>query len=298
MNYWLGVAAMTGIYMIAILGVSILTGFTGLFSLGHAGFMAVGGYISGIITKTFDLPIPVGIVLGIIGAITLGIIIGYPTLKLRGDYFIIATLGIGEAILLIIQNMVGLTGGPIGYTDLKPIAGIKGFFIIMTVVLLVIVFCFHFIRSKHGRNLAAIKENELAAETVGINIYRYKMLAMIISCALCGLAGGMLGHYMQYLHPSMFSATRSNELVIAVFLGGSGSLTGSIIAACILMPLPEFLRFGSAQEWRMVFYGLAIVLVILFRPRGLMGNNELSVDLLKSTGQKITGFFSGRGMKT
>jgi branched-chain amino acid transport system permease protein len=282
MNYWLGVSIITAIFMIAILGVSILTGFTGLFSLGHAGFMAIGAYVSGIVTKTFNLPIGVGLLCAMAGSLLIGLLIGRPTLKLKGDYFIIATLGIGEAINLIAQNWVSVTGGPYGLTEVPSLTGMKAFYIVWGIAVMVIIFCSRFIRSKHGRNLIAIREDEIAAETVGINIYKYKMLSFGISCVLCGLAGALLGHYMKYVHPSMFSAMRSNELVINVILGGSGSLTGSIIASCILVPLPEFLRFGSAQEWRLVFYGLAVVLVILFRPTGLMGHRELEINDIKN----------------
>jgi branched-chain amino acid transport system permease protein len=295
MSYSIGVITVTCIYMIAVLGVSILTGFTGLFSLGHAGFMAIGGYVSGILSRAYGVPMPMAILLGMAGAVLVGLLIGYPSLKLKGDYFIIATLGIGEAILLLIQNMNELTGGAIGYTDLQPINGMKGFYLIMSITVVCIVFCAHFTQSKIGRNLLAIREDDLAAETVGIYVYRHKMLAMGISCALCGLSGALLGHYMSFLHPSMFSGTRSNELVICVFLGGAGSLTGSIVAACILLPLPEILRtfFGSRQiqEWRMVFYGIAVVLVILFRPQGLMGNYEFSLSRLSGWFVKIV---SGR----
>ena len=118
----------------------------------------------------------------------------------------------------------------------------------------------------------------MAALTVGIDVYRYKMISMGFSCALCGLAGGLLAHYMTNVNPAMFTSVKSNELVIAVVLGGRGSLTGAILAAAILTPLPEFLRFGSAQEWRLILYGLTIVLVILFRPTGLYGDREFSIS--------------------
>lgn len=274
MNYWLGVATLTGIYMIAILGVSVLTGFTGLFSMGHAGFMAIGAYTSALVTKTFHLPVPVGLACGMAAALAIGLIIGYPTLKLKGDYFVIATLGIGEVTKLIIENLPSVTGGARGLTDVPKGAS----FPTVLCLLVVIIWGLHnFIRSKHGRNCIAVREEELATASIGASVANYKMLAMGISCALCGISGALLAHYMHYLNPTMFNMVKSDELVMTVILGGCGSLTGTVIASMILVPLPEILRFGSVQEWRMVFYGLLVVLVIIFKPSGLMGTKELSI---------------------
>ena len=186
MNYWMGVATLTGIYMIAILGVSILTGFTGLFSMGHAGFMAIGAYTSALITKTFHVPILVGVFCGMFTALAIGLIIGYPTLKLKGDYFVIATLGIGEVTKLIIENLPDLTGGARGLTDVP-----KGatFPVVLSFLVVIVWGLRNFLRSKHGRNCIAVREEELATASIGANVANYKMLAMGISCALCGISG-------------------------------------------------------------------------------------------------------------
>lgn len=277
MTYWLGVAVQTSIFMIAIIGVSVLCGFTGLFTLGHAGFMAIGAYTSAILVKSFNLPIIVGVLAGAALATVVGLIIGAPTLRINGDYFIIATLGIGEAIYLLAQYLIPVTGGPYGFMNYRSFRGTEAVWYVLPILLIVICVTAMFLRSKFGRNLLAVREDETAATTVGINVYKYKMVAMGYSCALCGLAGGLLAHYMTYVSPTMFNSVKSNDLIIAVILGGGGSLTGTIIAAAVLTPLPEFLRFGSAQEWRLVFYGLTVVLVILFRPQGLMGGKEISV---------------------
>lgn len=273
MVYWLGVATLVGIYLIAVMGVSILCGFTGMFSLGHAGFMAVGAYTSALITKNFGIPIFIGITCGAVLAAIIGALLCYPTLKLRDDYFIIVTLGIGEAIKLIFLNAVSLTGGARGLSDIP-----KGssFISVWVIVIITFIILRSFINSKHGRNCIALREEELAAQSVGINPIRYKMIAIIISCLLCGCAGGFLAHYMHYLQPNMFSMVKSDELIIMVILGGQGSLTGTVLAGLLLLPLPEILRFGSAEQWRMVFYGLLVVIVILFRPAGLMGMKEFS----------------------
>ncbi len=278
MEYWLGVATIVGIYMIAVLGVSILCGFTGMFSMGHAGFMAVGAYTSGLLTIHFGVPIFVGVICGMITATIVGMIVSYPTLRLRDDYFIIATLGIGEAIKLVIQNTQTLTGGARGLSDIPE--GSR-FVPVWIIVIIVIILLKSFINSKHGRNCIAVREEELAAQSVGVSIFKYKMLAMIISCMLCGCSGALLAHYMQFLHPNMFSMLKSDELIIMVILGGRGSLTGTIMAALLLLPLPEVLRFGSAEQWRMVVYGFLVVVVILFRPAGLMGTRELTFKDIK-----------------
>ena len=279
MTYWLGVATLTGIYMIAILGLSILTGFTGLFSMGHAGFMAIGAYTSALLTKTFGVPVLVGVFSGMMAALAIGLLIGYPTLKLKGDYFVIATLGIGEVTKLIIENLPDVTGGARGLTDIP-----KGmnFPMVLIFVVIIVVLLKNFLNSKQGRNCVAVREEELATASIGANVANYKMLAMGISCALCGISGALLAHYMHYLSPTMFTMVKSDELVMTVILGGCGSLTGTIIASLILVPLPEILRFGSVQEWRMVFYGLLVVLVIIFKPSGLMGTKEFTLSGVKS----------------
>ena len=279
MEYWLGVFTLVGIYLIAVLGVSILCGFTGMFTMGHAGFMALGAYTSALLTKTFDVPIFVGVIMGMLVAVAVGAIISFPTLRLREDYFIIVTLAIGEAIKLLIQYAVNLTGGARGLSDIP-----KGlsFATVWTIVIVTIILLKLYINSKNGRNCIGVREDELAAQSVGINVFSTKMEAMIISCALCGCSGALLAHYMHVLHPNMFAMLKSNELVTVVILGGRGSLTGTILAGLLLLPLPELLRFGSAQEWRMVLYGLLVVLVILFRPSGLMGTRELTVQDFKN----------------
>jgi branched-chain amino acid transport system permease protein len=288
LEYWLGVATLTGIYMIAVLGVSILTGFTGLFSVGHAGFMAIGAYTSALLTKTYGIPIVLGVISAMTAALLVGLLIGYPTLKLKGDYFVIATLGIGQATKLIIENLPDITGGARGLTGIP--SG-SSFTTVLIIVVVVIWILSNFLRSKQGRNCVAVREDELAAASIGTKVASYKLLAMGISCALCGLSGALLAHYMQYLSPSMFSIVKSDELVMTVILGGTGSLTGSIIASLILIPLPEVLRFGAIQEWRMVFYGLLVVLVIIFKPSGLMGNKEFSIAGMKR-------LFKNIGLKT
>lgn len=288
MEYWIGVATLTGIYLIAVLGVSVLHGFTGLFTMGHAGFMSIGAYTSALITIRLGLPIPLGIMGAVIFSSIVGCMIGIPTLKLKSDYFVIVTLGVGEAIRIIIQNLTGLTGGARG---LQGIPAGSSFPEVLVVLLVVIILIINFKRSKFGRSCIAIREEELAAASAGIDVARYKLLAMAISCGLCGLSGALLAHYMHYLVPTMFNMVKSNELIMTVILGGTGSVTGTILAGLVLIPLPEFLRFGSAQEWRMVIYGSLVVFVIIFKPSGLMGAKEISLSGIKNVGTNLSHIF-------
>ena len=196
MDYWISVFTLTCIYLIAILGVSVLYGFTGLFTMGHAGFMSLGAYTSAIITIYFGVPNFVGIVAGVLVAALIGVLIGIPTLRMSGDYFVIVTLGIGEAIRIIIQNLTGITGGARG---LQGIPSGSQAWMVAVVLVTVVVFLANFKRSKLGRNCIAIREEPLAAAACGIDVFRHKLLAMAISCALCGLSGALLAHYMHYL---------------------------------------------------------------------------------------------------
>ena len=284
MDYWIGVFTLTCIYLIAILGVSVLYGFTGLFTMGHAGFMSLGAYTSAIITIYFGVPNFVGIVAGGLVAALIGVLIGILTLRMSGDYFVIVTLGIGEAIRIIIQNLTGITGGARG---LQGIPSGSQAWMVAVVLVTVVVFLANFKRSKLGRNCIAIREEPLAAAACGIDVFRHKLLAMAISCALCGLSGALLAHYMHYLVPTMFNMAKSNELIMTAILGGRGSITGTLIAGAVLIPLPEFLRFGSAQEWRMVLYGLLVVITIIFRPTGLVGGKELTPKAIRQFGMQM-----------
>jgi len=277
-EYFIGVIALTGIQLIAMLGVSLLTGFTGLYSFGHAGFMAIGGYTSALVVKYLHIPIFCSVATGVLVATLVGITIGYPALRLKGDYFLIATLGFGEAVRQIIEYAQNLTGGAKGLPDVA-----KAFELptIILIDILVIIILVNFLRSTHGRNCIAIREEETAAQAMGIDITRYKTISLAISCALTGLSGAMMAHFMQYLHPSMFGMMVSDMLIITVILGGLGSITGTILATCILVPLPELLRIENIQSWRMVAYGVIILLILQFKPSGLYGYKELTFKQIK-----------------
>lgn len=276
-EYWISVLVVTGINIIAVLGVTLLLGFTGLFTWGHAAYMAVGGYVSALMTLKLHTPFFISLTSGTIAAILMAIPIGFPTLRLRGDYFIVGTLGASEVTILLIENLHWITGGARGLPGI-PIKTTPLLTLILVLLSLWIVR--NYVKYRHGRNCIAIRENELAAACIGINTFRTKMEVLMISAGLGGLAGGLLAHYVGMLHPRMFGIWRSTDLTIMVILGGLGSITGSLVSTVLLTILPEFLRFTA--EWRMVVYGLAVTFVMLFRPQGLLGYRELSMDTLKS----------------
>lgn len=274
--YLEGILMLSGINLIAVLGLCLLTGFAGLFSFGHAGFMAIGAYIAAICTKSLGLPFIVGIAAAALAAAAVSWLIGSATLKLKGDYFCIATLGFGEAIRLILDNFQGL-GGSRGWPGLPASTTLLN---IVILDIIGIVLLANLVRSRHGRNMIAVREEELAAQVAGINTFRYKMLALMISAAYAGVAGALLGHYMTFIQPKMFSMVKSTELTIIVIFGGLGSISGSVIGAVVLTFLPEVLRV--VDKWRLVVYGLAVIAIMIGRPRGLMGGFELTPSSIRA----------------
>lgn len=269
--YIKGILILSGINLMAVLGLSLLTGFTGLFSFGHAGFMAIGAYVTAMGTVKLGLPFAAALLLGAAGAALASFFIGRITLNLKGDYFCIATLGFGEAIRLILDN-VQYFGGARGWPNLPRSTN---FTIVVILNIIGIIILANLINSRHGRNFKAIREEELASQTIGINVFRYKMTALMISAAYAGVAGGLLGHYLGFLQPKMFQFIKSTELTITVIFGGLGSISGSVIGALVLTSLPEILR--TFAIWRLVVYGAAVVFIMISRPQGLMGGYEIPV---------------------
>ncbi|MEA3338689.1 MAG: branched-chain amino acid ABC transporter permease [Chloroflexota bacterium] len=276
-QYYIGILVLICINLIAVLGLSLMTGFTGLFNFGQAGFLAVGAYTATILTTRYAAPFPLALLAGMLVSALSSFLIGYPTLRLKGDYFAIATLGFAEVVRLLVENLEKLTGGSRGiprislYTTL-PIA------LIATVLALWLVA--NYVRSRHGRNCVAVREDELAAESIGIDSFRYKQISFAINAALAGLSGGLLAHYVGFIQPSMFGIIKSTELIVMVIFGGMHSLTGAVFAAVVLTSLPEFLR--AAQAWRLVAYGALVVVIMVVRPEGLMGSWEFTPANVKA----------------
>ncbi|TMB35241.1 MAG: branched-chain amino acid ABC transporter ATP-binding protein/permease [Deltaproteobacteria bacterium] len=263
-----------GIAIILAVSLNLVNGLTGQFSIGHAGFMAVGGYVTALllINGPQDDPYRIffiaALAAGALAAGLAGYIVGKPSLRLRGDYLAIVTLGFGEIIRVIIENTRAF-GGAIG---LSPIPHRADFTWIWAFAIITILISKRLRDSTHGRAFLSVREDEVAAEAMGVDTTGYKVRAFVISSALAGIAGGLSGAFEGNLAPQSFTFVRSFEVVAMVVLGGMGSITGSTIAAAVLTLLPEYLRFLA--NLRMVIYSIALIVLMLVRPRGLFGTTE------------------------
>ena len=262
-----------GINIILASSLNLINGFTGQFSIGHAGFMAVGAYVSAVLSVKFELPFLLAILGGAAGAGLLGFLIGLPTLRLKGDYLAIATLGLGEIIRICILN-IQYVGGASGFMGIPRYTNFAWVFALTVVTLFVIK---NLINSTHGRACIAIRENEIAAESMGVDTTRYKVMAFTIGAFFAGVAGALFSHYFYIAHPASFTFMKSFDILTMVVLGGMGSITGSITAAILLTFISAAL--ASYPEWRMVIYSLMLIVLMIYRPQGLFGNKEISLKI-------------------
>jgi branched-chain amino acid transport system permease protein len=299
-DYVVRIINLCGIAIVLAVSLNVINGLCGQFSLGHAGFMAIGAYVCAWFTTTlryFDPEVaryvssdPViasqwgflpGLIAGGLVAALAGLIVGIPTLRLKGDYLAIATLGFGEIVRVIITNVPQI-GGATGLPGLPPYSTTTWIFGVCAIC---IIFSVNLQRSTFGRALIAIRENELAAEVMGVNAARLKVMAFIYGAFFAGVAGGLLGHLMQTISPQTFNFMKSIEVIVMLVLGGLGSLTGAIVGAIALTVLPEALRDVETQSGlpgiRMVVYSLILILLMIFRPQGIFGQRELSLKLLR-----------------
>jgi branched-chain amino acid transport system permease protein len=286
--YVLQVVVLCGINAILAVSLNLVNGYTGQFSIGHAGFMAVGAYASAMFSlhvgvrwvaalAALGVPAPVAqgaallvaLVLGGVLAAAAGWLVGLPSLRLHGDYLAIVTLGFGEIIRVVITNVDavgaarGLPGIP-GWADL--------FWVGLGVVLVVLV-SRRLALSTHGRALFAIRDDEVAAEALGVDTTAYKVLAFVLGAFFAGVAGGLFAHFLSYLNPNSFTFIKSIEIIAMVVLGGLGSVSGAVVAAVVLTLLPEVLR--PVKDYRMVLYSLMLIVLMITRPQGLLGQGEL-----------------------
>jgi len=267
------------IYVILSSSLNLINGITGQFSIGHAGFMAVGAYVGAVCTVKFGLPFIAAIIAGALGAGLLGFLIGLPTLRLSGDYLAIATLGLGEIIRITILN-IPYVGGASGFMGIPRYNNFTWAFFVM---LFTLFFIKNFVNSTHGRACISVRENEIAAEAMGVNTTKYKVLAFTLGAAFAGVAGALFAHTFYIAHPASFTFMQSFDILTMVVLGGLGSITGSIAGALILTGASAYL--ASFPEIRMIIYSLILILLMLYRPQGLFGNKEFSL--------KIFGRFGG-----
>lgn len=267
-----------GINIIMAVSLNLINGFTGQFSIGHAGFMAIGAYTSAIMTVKLAQPLLFGVLAGAVLAAIIGFLIGLPTLRLKGDYLAIATLGFGEIIRVAFVN-IEYVGGASGFSGIPHITTWPWVFFL---ALFTVVFIKNFINSSHGRACISIREDEIAAETMGINTTKYKVMAFTIGAFFAGIGGALYAHYFYVIAPQTFGFLKSIDYLIMVVLGGMGSITGSILAAIVLTILNAVLQ--SFSELRMIIYSLVLIIIMIFRPQGLMGNKEFSLMFLKRLG--------------
>ncbi len=258
------------INIILSVSLSLINGFTGQLSLGHAGFMAVGAYASVIMTNMLGYPFVLGLLAACLAAGLAGFIIGVPTLRLKGDYLAIATLAFGEIIRVILMNIDYVNGpaGILGITKMTTWGWLFG------LTLLTIVVIVNLINSSYGRAIISVREDEVAAELMGINTTKYKVLAFVIGAMFAGLAGALYAHFFYIIKPETFNFLKSFDILVMVVLGGLGSTTGAIIAAMFITVLTAALQ--SFPAIRMILYALILIIVMIYRPQGLMGNKELS----------------------
>jgi branched-chain amino acid transport system permease protein len=295
--YHLGI--LIGINVILATSLNMVNGFTGQFSLGHAGFLAVGMYIGIFVAEHggpvlyAHLPGPAGLRQTVVMLVLLalgggfaaigGLLVGLPSLRLRGDYLAIVTLGFGEILRVIIRNIDGL-GAALGLqltrTEVLPDKPVM-FFWVVAFALATVMVSRNLMLSGPGRAFLAVREDEVAAEAVGVNTYKAKVLAFALSAMFAGFAGVLAGVYARYAVPSAegIGFLKSIELVLMVVLGGLGSVTGSVVAAFVITLLPEVLR--GVQDYRMVVYSLMLIILMLARPQGIFGTRELSLPRLR-----------------
>ena len=284
-RYYTNILNLVLIYVIAAVSLNLTCGYLGQLPLGHAGFMSIGAYTAAIITTRFSIPdfgpisgeavlFLLATIAGGILAMAAGIVIGLPALRLKGDYLAIITLAFGEIIRVLVQN-IKITGGAMGMGGIGRYTGFGwGFFW----TIMVVAFTFLLVNSRHGRAIKSVREDEIAAESVGINLTYYKIVAFAGAAFFAGVSGSLFAHHICYLEPGNFGYSMSIEMLVMVVLGGLGSISGSIISATVLTIVPEVLQ--TFASWKMIIYSLLLVVVMIFKPSGLMGDYELSAARL------------------
>ncbi|ATP42256.1 branched-chain amino acid ABC transporter permease [Solibacillus sp. R5-41] len=247
----------------------VVIGITGQFSIGHAGFLAVGAYISAICTMKFGMPFVTAILIGAVVSALAGLLVGIPSLRLKGDYLAIATLGFAEIIRIVFVN-IDYVGGAAGMQVTHQSTWTYAFFGVFITILVIS----NFTKSRHGRACIAVREDEIAADAMGINTTYYKVIAFTIGSFFAGVAGAIYAHNFYIIQPTAFGFLKSFDILIFVVLGGLGSLSGSVIAAIFLTAISTYLQ--GFPETRMIIYSLVLILVMLYRPTGLMGTKEIT----------------------
>ncbi|MCE5192399.1 MAG: branched-chain amino acid ABC transporter permease [Candidatus Cryosericum sp.] len=290
-GYYLQLIALIGINIVMTVSLGMVNGFTGQFSIGHAGFMAVGAYTSAMITTVWlhvsvanpwvGYPVFIlAILVGGLMAAGAGYLVGAPSLRLKGDYLAIVTLCANELIRTVIR-VTEVLNGPRGLGGIPKFTNLEVIFV-FTIVSVVLMR--NYVFSSHGRSMKAIRDSEIAAEAMGINTTRQKVFVFAFSAFFAGVSGGVFAHLLQYIHPDNFSFVKSLEYLIYLYVGGSESISGAIIGPAIFTLLPELMR--GLKDWRMVIYPLILILTMIFRTEGIMGLKEFSFILIPQRKRK------------
>lgn len=274
--YTAQIFSLAGINAIMALSVNIICGITGQLSLGQAGFMAIGGYSTILLCTNAHIPLPLAIIIAALITAFFGFLIGFPTLRLEGDYLAIVTLAFGEIIRVFLVNLKQWTGGPNGiqFNTIMVFNAAIAFAVVTGTLVLLIALIQNFIRSSYGRAILAVREDEIAANSSGIGVFRYKMIGFVIASFVAGIGGALYVCLIGFIKPDQAGFTKSIDYLIFVVLGGMGSTTGSVLASYVLTYLQEFLRF--LQNYRLLFYPVVLIFVMIFRPQGLLGTKEAS----------------------
>ncbi len=294
-QYLMRIIIMIGIYSMLALGLNLLTGYTGQVSLGHAGFYAIGAYTSALLSLKLGFSFFPAAIGGVLAASICGLLLGLPTLRLKGTYLSIVTLGFGEIVKMVLTNWDKVTNGTLGLKNIpRPVIfGIKLtlannglYYMMLALVAIVTVVCVLIIRSKIGRALISIKEDEFAATMMGIKTTKYKILAFVISAAITGLAGAFYSTVIGFIEPNSFTFDVSTLIISVVILGGMGTIRGMFLGALILIAFPEAFRF--LMDYRFVVYGLVLVFMMRFRPQGILGwKSQMPYKLPKAVRQQL-----------
>jgi len=284
MEYLLHVFVICGIYSILTLSLNLVVGYTGLVSLGHAAFFSIGAYISALLALNLGISPWIGLIAGACGAAVFGVVIGMPSLRLKGDYLALATFGAGMIVYSIAKNWVSLTRGPMGLPGI-PGFSVFGFSLESTWLYLILVIVFtlvtvfvlqRLVGGAYGRVLRSIREDEIASETLGKYVAKYKLQVFVVGAFFAGIAGSLYAHYITFIDPSSFTVMESITILLMVIFGGMGSIKGSLVGAIMLVMFPEMLRFlgmpsSIAAPMRQMIYGLLLVVFMIKRPQGLLG---------------------------
>lgn len=288
MDYILHILILINIYIILVVSLDLIAGYTGLLSIAHAAFYGIGAYATALLSLHFQTNFLFNMVFGIVGAAVLGAIIAFPSLRIHDDYFVIATFGFQMIVYSIFNNWVDLTRGPLGIPGI-PVASLFGFnidnhwkFLILSAIFAFLAYLVvhKLVNAPYGRVLKAIREDEIFAQSLGKNVNFYKIQVFVIGGVIASVAGNLYAHYITFIDPTSFTILESILVISMVIIGGAGSLRGPIIGAVVLVILPEALRFvglpsSVAANLRQIFYGSLLVLMMLYRPQGLIGEFNL-----------------------